>query len=34
VLASPIKSKDVQTVKNEIDKFAIEILRLIPVFEF
>jgi len=34
VLASPIKSKDVQTVKNEVDKFAIEILKLIPVFEF
>ena len=28
VLASPIKSKDVQTVKNEVDKFAIEILKL------
>ena len=30
VLASPIKSKDVQTVKNEVDKFAIEILKLSP----
>ena len=28
VLASPIKSKDVATVKNEIGKFAIEILKL------
>jgi len=28
VLASPIKSKDVQTVINEVDKFAIEILKL------
>ena len=28
VLASPIKSKDVQTVRNEVDKFAIEILKL------
>jgi len=28
VLASPIKSKDVQAVKNEVDKFAIEILKL------
>jgi esterase/lipase len=28
VLGSPIKSKDVQSVKNEIDKFAIEILKL------
>ena len=28
VLASPIKSKDVQTVKNEVDRFAIEILKL------
>ena len=32
VLASPIKSKDVQTVKNEVDKFAIEILKL-PVIK-
>ena len=31
VLASPIKSKDVQSVKNEIEKFAIEILKLQPV---
>jgi len=31
VLASPIKSKDVERVKNEIEKFAIEILRLQPV---
>ena len=28
VLSSPIKSKDVETVRNEIDKFAIEILKL------
>ena len=28
VLASPIKSKDVETVKHEIEKFAIEILKL------
>jgi esterase/lipase len=28
VLASPIKSKDILTVKNEVDKFAIEILKL------
>ena len=28
VLASPIKSKDVESVKNEVDKFAIEILKL------
>ena len=28
VLGSPIKSKDVQSVKNEIEKFAIEILKL------
>jgi len=28
VLSSPIKSKDVQSVKNEVEKFAIEILRL------
>jgi len=32
VLASPIKSKDVQTVRNEVDKFAIEILKL-PVIK-
>ena len=30
VLASPIKSKDIQSVKNEIEKFAIEILKLQP----
>jgi len=28
VLSSPIKSRDVQSVKNEVEKFAIEILRL------
>jgi esterase/lipase len=28
VLGSPIKSKDVQTVKNEVEKFATEILKL------
>ena len=28
VLASPIKSKDVQSVKNEVERFAIEILKL------
>jgi len=28
VLASPIKSKDVESVKNEVEKFAIEILKL------
>lgn len=31
VLASPIKSKDVESVKKEIDKFAKEILALRPV---
>ena len=31
VLGSPIKSKDVESVKKEIDKFAIEILKLQPV---
>ena len=30
VLSSPIKSKDVQSVKNEVEKFAIEILKLQP----
>jgi len=30
VLASPIKSKDVESVKNEIDKFTIEVLKLSP----
>lgn len=30
VLASPIKSKDVQAVKNEIEEFAIQVLRLQP----
>ena len=30
VLASPIKSKDVETVKKEVEKFAIEILKLSP----
>lgn len=29
-LASPIKSKDVESVKKEIDKFAMEILKLQP----
>jgi len=28
VLASPIKSKDVESVKKEIDKFAVEMLKL------
>ena len=28
VLGSPIKSKDVESVKQEIDKFAVEILKL------
>ena len=28
VLGSPIKSKDVESVKNEAEKFAIEILKL------
>jgi hypothetical protein len=28
VLASPIKSKDIGSVKNEVKKFAIEILKL------
>jgi len=28
VLASPIKSKDVQRVRNEVEKFAIEVLKL------
>lgn len=31
VLASPIKSKDVESVKNEVDKFAIKVLNLKPV---
>jgi hypothetical protein len=31
VLGSPIKSKDVENVKTEVDKFAVEILRLKPV---
>jgi len=31
VLASPIKSKDVKSVKNEIEKFAREIVKLRPV---
>ena len=31
VLGSPIKSKDVESVKKEIDKFATEILKLKPV---
>ena len=30
VLASPIKSKDVESVKKEVEKFAIEILKLSP----
>jgi len=30
VLASPIKSKDVESVKKEIEKFTIEILKLSP----
>jgi len=30
VLGSPIKSKDVENVKKEIEKFAIEILKLSP----
>ena len=30
VLGSPIKSKDVENVRNEIEKFAIEILKLQP----
>ena len=31
VLASPIKSKDVESVKNEMEKFATEILKLSPM---
>ena len=31
VLASPIKSKDVESVKKEVEKFAIEILKLSPM---
>ena len=31
VLASPIKSKDVQSVRNEVEKFALEVLKLQPV---
>ncbi len=31
VLASPIKSKDVESVKKEIDKFAIETIKLQPI---
>ena len=30
VLGSPIKSKDVESVRNEVDKFAVEILKLQP----
>jgi esterase/lipase len=30
VLASPIKSKDVASVRKEVDKFAVEILKLTP----
>jgi len=30
VLGSPIKSKDVESVKKEIEKFTIEILKLLP----
>lgn len=30
VLGSPIKSKDIESVKNEVEKFAIEILKLPP----
>ena len=33
VLASPIKSKDVESVKKEIEKFAVEILKLQPFSE-
>ena len=28
VLGSPIKSKDIESVRNEVEKFAIEILKL------
>ncbi|HEU4859966.1 MAG TPA: alpha/beta hydrolase [Chitinophagaceae bacterium] len=31
VLGSPIKSKDVESVKNEVEKFAKEILKLPPI---
>jgi esterase/lipase len=31
VLGSPIKSKDVESVKREIDKFAAEVMKLTPV---
>jgi len=34
VLGSPIKSKDVESVKSEVDKFAKEVLRLEPAFIF
>jgi hypothetical protein len=30
VLASPIKSKDIETVKKEIEQFAIEVMKLQP----
>ena len=33
VLASPIKSKDVEGVKREMEKFAIDVLRLHPVYQ-
>jgi hypothetical protein len=33
VLASPIKSKDVENVKKEIDKFAGEILKMQSCYE-
>ena len=31
VLGSPIKSKDVQSVKTECEKFAVEVLKLVPL---
>ena len=31
VIGSYVKSKDLETVKNEVDKFATEVLKLSPV---
>jgi hypothetical protein len=33
VLGSPIRSRDVESVRKELEKFAIEILKLSPVAE-
>jgi esterase/lipase len=34
VLASPIKSKDVESVKKEVEKFSTEILHLVPILKY